>query len=450
MADGDSQTAVITAEELYVNGEKAPADLLDVAYFDTEGNPVTSDEQYGDYIARITLKEGVEAGDVRTADGDVVFFDDGTLRIRYVSDYADASADKLTSPAVYYEDGGKDEARAAVEAAAGAGASGAGASGGVILPARTKISLNGNPNYVYPEGTQSEIALFFDTLLPATAGGDVSAFEGRLAARAEEAGQEMEGWQSQYRYLDLVDKNNSNAWVSSSDGCDVFWAYPEGVDQNDEIRLLHFESLHREYRMEGEVGLDEQIQASEVTGVKIEKTEAGVWFHVDESGFSPFVLLWKDTAPVTFAFVSGTEGMELPEAVLELLPEDYYEATGMTAEAPEPERTAVDDAKAGGVWNFTGWTPDGAQTVTAAGVNFVGIWEFVADPVDEPGEPEDPGEPSDPGDPSEPSGQKTTAAKTGDVSNAKAWGSISGVCLVILLTGGSILLRRRREDNEEN
>ena len=285
--DTEGNVSEITADGLFVNGKKAPEDLFEVDYFDKEGNQITTDEQYGDYTARITLKDGVKIGDVTTADDEVVFLGEGTLRIRYVSSYEDASEDELTGPAVYYKAGAQAEAKSDVEKAGEAG---------VILSEDTKICLNGNKNYEYPADTESRIALFFDTLLPAEPDGDVSAFEGQLAAHAAEKGQEMDDWQTQYRYLDLVDMNNSNAWVSSSDGSDVFWPYPEGVDKTDEMKLLHFEELHREYRMEGEAGLDEQIAASKVSEVRIEKTDAGIWFHVPESGFSPFVLMWKDTA----------------------------------------------------------------------------------------------------------------------------------------------------------
>lgn len=364
MEDREGNVSEITAEQLFVKGQEAPDDLFEVAYFDKDGNRITTDEQYGDYTAKIVLKDGIDVGDVMTKDGTVVFFDEGTLRIRYVSSYEDASADELTGPAVYYTSGTQDEAKTAVEEAGEAG---------VILPEDTKICLNGNKNYEYPADTESQIALFFDTLLPAEPNGDVSAFEEQLAAHAGEKGQEIDGWQTQYRYLDLVDMNNSNAWVSSSEGSDIFWPYPEGVDKTDEMKLLHFEGLHREYRMEGEDGLGEQIAVSEVTEVRIKKTDTGIWFHVPESGFSPFVLMWKDTYGVSYKFESGTDGKDLPQSVLNLLPSDsrMYPA-GETVVAIDPAKTKVNDGD--GVWSFQGWDKD--TKPAAAGVEFIGTWTF--------------------------------------------------------------------------
>ena len=81
----------------------------------------------------------------------------------------------------------------------------------------------------------------------------------------------------------------------TKEGTDVFWAYPEGADKDSDIQLLHFTGLHREYQMNGQ-SLADQVAASEVEKVSFEKTEAGIWFHIDQSGFSPFLLNWESTS----------------------------------------------------------------------------------------------------------------------------------------------------------
>lgn len=94
------------------------------------------------------------------------------------------------------------------------------------------------------------------------------------------------------KYLDLVDAKNSNAWIKSSEGVDVYWAYPEGTDESTDFSLLHFEGLHRDGENSGfDVG---DISNSTVEKVEIQTMPAGIKFHVDAGGFSPFALVWTE------------------------------------------------------------------------------------------------------------------------------------------------------------
>lgn len=257
-----------------------------VKYYDENNKEITGDEQSGDFEARVVAVDGVDEDTIKTSDGKNVELDSGTLRIRYVSDYDDASDNLLTNEALTYTEATKDEVKDQAERTGEATA---------LLPAGTTIYLNGDHSYEYPTGTDSAIALFFDDLLPAAAGGDSDDFVDDLIARAEEEGFDVDGKNTQFKYLDLVDSNNANAWVSSSAGSDIFWPYPAGVDENDDVQLLHFKDLHREYRMgNDETALKDLIAKSDVEDVKIEKTDEGIWFHVPESGFSPFALVWED------------------------------------------------------------------------------------------------------------------------------------------------------------
>ena len=257
-----------------------------VKYYDDSGTEITDDRRYGDYTARIVPVKGVKLSDITTADGKGIDFQEGTLRIRYVSSFTEASDNALTSDAVLYTDeSGEATARAQVEASGEAG---------VILPASSQIYLNGNHSYVYSADGPGQIALLFDELLPASAGGNSTDLVDDLIDRAAEEGYNIQDSNTMFRYLDLVDTKDSNAWVSSSEGSDVFWPYPEGCDRNDDIQLLHFTDLHREYRMDNDTSLTDLIADSEVENVTIEKTANGIWFYVDESGFSPFALVWDE------------------------------------------------------------------------------------------------------------------------------------------------------------
>ena len=258
-----------------------------VKYYDDSDTEITDDRRYGDYTARIVpVDDSFALTDITTSTGQPLNFGEGTLRIRYVSSFTEASDNALTSDAVLYTDeSGEATARDKVEASGEAG---------VILPESSKIYLNGNHSYVYSADGPGQIALLFDELLPASADGDSTDLVDDLIARAEDEGYNIQDSNTMFRYLDLVDTKDSNAWVSANEGSDVFWPYPEGCDRNDDIQLLHFTGLHREYRMDNDTSLTDLIADSEVENVSIEKNDAGIWFHVDESGFSPFALVWDE------------------------------------------------------------------------------------------------------------------------------------------------------------
>lgn len=102
----------------------------------------------------------------------------------------------------------------------------------------------------------------------------------------------------QSQYLDLVDMNNGNAWVKASESVQVYWGYPEGTDENTRFTLWHFRGLHRDSTDgSGESGYNlEDILAVEPEKVSVENTPQGIRFTVEPGGFSPFVLVWEETA----------------------------------------------------------------------------------------------------------------------------------------------------------
>ena len=143
------------------------------------------------------------------------------------------------------------------------------------------------------------IRMLVDNVLPPTEGDS----EDRIALLKEKANEklglnmtaeeaEAQGWNYELKYLDLVDANNGNAWVSSTWGTDVYWPYPEETDKNTEFRMLHFEDLHREYGLTGEAVID-AIRNGNVEDMAITPDENGILFHTDVSGFSPFALVWQ-------------------------------------------------------------------------------------------------------------------------------------------------------------
>lgn len=101
------------------------------------------------------------------------------------------------------------------------------------------------------------------------------------------------------KYLDLVDANNGNAWITSSAGMDIYWGYPEGTDINTKFHVLHFEGLHRDGEASGfEISDIESANVIELTEEtdQLQNTKYGIKFHVKPGDFSPYVLVWEKTS----------------------------------------------------------------------------------------------------------------------------------------------------------
>ena len=93
------------------------------------------------------------------------------------------------------------------------------------------------------------------------------------------------------RYLDLVDTSNGNAYVTAKDtDLTVYWAYPEGTDENTEFHLVHYVGLDRNSNDDLANGTYTMEYYS--IGNGLEATEQGIRFTVDS--FSPFALFWED------------------------------------------------------------------------------------------------------------------------------------------------------------
>ena len=261
---------------------------------DSEGN-ILHDAEPGYYEigieedGRLTAK----AGD----DEYSVVYEPGTLTVRYVTDPAGVlagSADIATPVTV--------EAQA--ETAAAVSRSGADAQADKafgVVSADTVFQTNGKTGIAgltEDDGT-GQISLMCDDIL--SLGTDVQNRVEQMTGRAEafltEGGYSLEERQYEYKYLDLINEHDGNAWVSSSEGVDVYYPYPEGTSyetaEDTAFTVLHFKDLHREYGFESGETIEQLIDACEVEAVAVEATPQGLKFHVPESGFSPFAVTWQ-------------------------------------------------------------------------------------------------------------------------------------------------------------
>ena len=196
----------------------------------------------------------------------------GTLNVRYVT----GSQDSVMSDVLSSED---ELAAARAESPDSAFA---------LLPEGTVYYVNGSSVDIARGVAPS---LLFDDVVSDhnTTGADD--YDQQLANRAAEIavsnGADFENPYYQAKYLDLVDVNNGNVWLTASKPVTVYWPYPEGTDEGTEFHLVHFSDLDRTMANGDIPGA---IASSATEYVAVENTEHGIRFTTD--GFSPFVLIW--------------------------------------------------------------------------------------------------------------------------------------------------------------
>ena len=137
----------------------------------------------------------------------------------------------------------------------------------------------------------------------------------------------------------------------------------------------------------------DQVTAKQPTKTEVEDSvQDGKWVFKGYEPVGPvtvgiddvkFVGKWEFVAKehnTTYKFESVTAGKELPQEVKDLLPTDaakYVKGAEVTAKQPAQAEVTVADGK----WIFKGYEPAGPVTVADKDVEFVGKWEYKANPV---------------------------------------------------------------------
>ena len=138
---------------------------------------------------------------------------------------------------------------------------------------------------------------------------------------------------------------------------------------------------------------DQQVTATQPAQTEVEvAAEDGKWVFKGYEPASPvtvgtedvkFVGKWEFVAKehnATYKFESGTAGKELPQEVKDLKPTDaakYKKGEQVNAKQPGQAQVTVADGK----WEFKGYEPAGPVTMGDKDVEFVGKWEYKANPV---------------------------------------------------------------------
>lgn len=184
---------------------------------------------------------------------------------------------------------------------------------GITAEAGTIFTVNSSAVEVEnPDG----IALLFDDIIEVNTEGKSNSQ--LLADRADKELQSSRilgkaGFNYEFKYLNLVDVNNGNCWVSASEPITVHWPLPEGTTKDTEFELLHFKGLHRDMGVDqvGDNIMSEEQTVDNLTGSIIEVTDSHLVFTAGLDGFSPFALAWPASATGSLSVsktVSGSAG----------------------------------------------------------------------------------------------------------------------------------------------
>lgn len=131
----------------------------------------------------------------------------------------------------------------------------------------------------------------------------------------------------QQQYLDLVDTNNGDAYLTLGEGHDiiVYWPVPEDYDNSQDALIYHFDGVDRDYN-DGDVA----AQVDELILIKPElvTVNGNDYFEFTTTSFSPFVLAY------------ATEPEPTPTPSTEPTPTPTTDPTPVPSTEPSPAPTA--------------------------------------------------------------------------------------------------------------
>lgn len=262
-----------------VPGEGTEKRLVRIIFTNEAGETVTSDQfQIQDHLDQtLTMEvygEGINTGKVSLWNGKIEY--------RIAVQTGEITVRNATSDAVYGQIADKEEAVASRNP-------------GLVVREGTVYTINGGSVQVDDD---SGVALLFDNIIEANSveGTSNTALltdkaEAALADSEVLTGQGVRHYQ--FKYLDLVDTQNGNAWVTADQPVTVCWPLPPGTSKNTQFELLHFPGLHRETDTSVVADEIDQCEVNKVTITQV--TDDHITFTIGAGGFSPFALAWETT-----------------------------------------------------------------------------------------------------------------------------------------------------------
>ena len=144
----------------------------------------------------------------------------------------------------------------------------------------------------------SNIQLLVDDIVTAGDDADAAAVTEALQTKAAEALENTTLTNPTYemKYMDLVDGNNGNVYVTPSQNVTITWPMPTDAAEDTEFYVVHFDGLDREFS--GNQAVTQIENCENVTEIPTETSSDGQSITFATSTFSPFVLVYnqKDAA----------------------------------------------------------------------------------------------------------------------------------------------------------
>ena len=165
-----------------------------------------------------------------------------------------------------------------------------------VEPENVDYYINGSKIPVVMNESASNVQLLNDTIVNESGSQDV--MENAIVSEAaNDPDVNIDAdYAFDFRYLDLVDTDNGNAYVTMGEGQEmtIYWPYPEGMDMNDTFYVAHFDGLDREFTAEelntAVANSDLKLYHEGDATYELETTEYGIKFTT--SSFSPFALVY--------------------------------------------------------------------------------------------------------------------------------------------------------------
>lgn len=222
-----------------------------------------------------------------------------------------------------------------------------------------------------------DIALLVDDIINSSGTDRETALKDKAEKYFEQQGIAAD-YSYQFKYLDLVDRNNGNALVAASEPVTVSWPIPEGVELTDEInfKVLHFKGLNREDSDLSHCTIEEitpTVENGYATFSIAPKT-------ADGGGFSPFALAWgkKEPTPATYKLT-------------------YHANDGTNRTSATSHTSGAEAVVANSLWNrtdyvFTSWNTaadgsgtsytSGASITMTSSIELYAQWRYTGGTVD--------------------------------------------------------------------
>lgn len=161
------------------------------------------------------------------------------------------------------------------------------------VPEGTNFYINGEEGLEVQKN--ADPSLLYDDILPEGTDANNDRRIGWLTEKAEQLCNQyglleqagITNPQYSFKYMDIVDQNNGNVVLKADKNVTVYMPYPEGVDKDTSIIVLHYKDLNRDMTYD-----DVQSAIMNCEMEKITVTQLDDHIEFETTSFSPFVVIW--------------------------------------------------------------------------------------------------------------------------------------------------------------